>query len=128
MDRLEGSIRDAIGPEYGFDIYRIGDHYKFFRDLRDQYAVLRDGLFLPLHVKPQTARVASFCRYGEGEVFIVLTSLDSEHASVSMSLDELLIPIHCMGSRAQKDAGLWDVHYIRTDTRFLVWDWSRDDA
>lgn len=125
---MEGSIRDSIGPEYGFDLHRIGDHYKFFRDLRDQYAVLRDGLFLPLHVKPQTTRVASFCRYGEGEMFIVLTSFDSEPASVSLSLDELLIPIHWMGNHTPKDTGLWDVHYIRNDTRFLVRGWRWGDA
>ena len=50
METLENGVREAIGPEYGFDIHHMDAHYRYFRDLRKQYPVLIDGYYLPLHV------------------------------------------------------------------------------
>ena len=120
LDRLEGDVRASIGPQYGFDLRRIGDHYAFFRDLRKRYAVLREGQFIPLHVMPVGAKVAAFCRFDEGEIFIVVASFESEPTTVSLGLDELLLPLHWMQKHSREDTGLWSVHFVRKDTRVLV--------
>lgn len=120
LDRLEDDVRASIGPQYGFDLRRISDHYKFFRELRARYAVLREGEFIPLHVKPITAKVAAFCRFREGEIFIVVASFESEPTTVSLGLDELLLPLHWMQEHSREDAGLWAVHFVQKDMRVLV--------
>ena len=128
LDRLEGDVRASLGPQYGFDLRRIGDHYKFFRGLRKEYSVLHDGQFFPLHVRPITAKVAAFCRFLQSEIFIVVASFESEPTTVSLELNELALPLHWMGEHLREDKGLWAVHFVQKDTHVLVrWSESYQD-
>lgn len=47
---MEGDIREAIGPQYGFDLQHIDAHYRYFRAMRKEHTVLIDGDYIPLHV------------------------------------------------------------------------------
>ena len=51
---MEGDIREAIGPQYGFDLRHIDAHYRYFRTLRKEHAVLVEGDYIPLHVRSES--------------------------------------------------------------------------
>lgn len=125
---MEDSVRTELGPQYGFDIYQMNQHYQFFRSLRKEHPVLQQGGFLPLHIKPSTLRVLSFCRYDKGNIFLVIASFESEPQRVSLCLDELLIPIYNMSMMINHSYyivttstnGLWIVHNLREDSTCMV--------
>lgn len=125
---MEDSVRTELGPQYGFDIYQMNQHYQYFRSLRKRYPVLQQGAFFPLHIKPSTLRVLSFCRYNKDSIFLVITSFESEPQHVSLCLDELLIPIYNMGMRIEPSSylvttstnGLWIVQNLREDSTCMV--------
>ena len=48
---MEGDIREAIGPQYGFDLRHIDAHYRYFRK---EHAVLVEGDYIPLHVRSES--------------------------------------------------------------------------
>ena len=119
MDPLEDKVRQAIGPEYGFDLSHIHDHYSYFRGIRSKYPILQTGHFFPLHIKPMVSHVLAFCRYDKDELFIVVTSFEPEPCVVSLALDELLIPMH-MQDEQMTSEGLWIVNRIREETSCMV--------
>ena len=43
-----------------------------------------------------TARVAAYCRFLQNEIIVILASFETEPISISLPLDELLLPIHRM--------------------------------
>lgn len=102
MNPLENKVRDQIGPEFGFDLRHMNDHYAYFREIRSKYEILSRGSFIPLHVKPMALRVVAFCRYLKNELFIVVASFEPEPCVVSLSLDELLIPMNLSYERKSK--------------------------
>ena len=102
LNPLENKVRDQIGPEFGFDLRHMNDHYNYFREIRSKYEILSRGNFLPLHVKPMALRVVAFCRYLKNELFIVVASFESEPCVVSLSLDELLIPMNLSNESKSK--------------------------
>lgn len=102
MNPLESKVREQIGPEFGFDLRHINDHYAYFREIRSKYEVLSHGNFFPLHVKPMALRVVAFCRYIKNELFIVVASFETEPCVVSLSLDELLVPMKLSNGRKSK--------------------------
>ena len=102
LNPLENKVRDQIGPEFGFDLRHMNDHYAYFREIRSKYEILSRGNFLPLHVKPMALRVVAFCRYLKNELFIVVASFESEPCVVSLSLDELLIPMNLSNESKSK--------------------------
>lgn len=87
----------------------MNDHYNYFREIRSKYEVLSQGNFFPLHVKPMALRVVAFCRYLKNELFIVVASFESEPCTVSLSLDELLVPMKLANGRKSKSEDSIDI-------------------
>ena len=91
-----------MGPQYGFDLFQINQHYDYFRSLRNDYPILERGSFLPLHLKPSSMKILAFCRYEQDSIFIVITSFEAEPQQVTLCLDELYLPILNMSSIVYK--------------------------
>ena len=126
---MEQSVRSVIGPQYGFDTQKIDRHYRYFRDLQKQYPVLQSGSFLPLHINPSSLKLFSYCRYDHDSLFIVIASFESEPHSISLSFDELFIPLSTICNESlfviiiivdSFPSNYWTVHYIREDKTCLV--------
>ena len=60
---MEGDIREAIGPQYGFDLQHIDAHYRYFRTLRKEHTVLVEGDYIPLHVRSGSGIDIRFSRW-----------------------------------------------------------------
>jgi glycogen synthase len=129
IERETKYARD-LGPEFGFDLTKIKNHYKHRRDLRHEQEVLRKGELIPLVLRHEHGwhkQVMVFSRWLRDEVAIIAINFNDHPVSgyldlknLSSKMDEMEGVIYSIGKWFSpetdeyyfKEELILDQHYI----------------
>ena len=92
-----------IGPQYGFDLSKIGGHYEHRRQLRMKLEVLRTGKLVPLlaeHSEGFHSHVLSFARVAKNEMALIATNFNEFNVYFSINLRNLKFIFDELGQEA----------------------------
>mmetsp|Transcript_22796 Transcript_22796/g.22534 ORF Transcript_22796/g.22534 Transcript_22796/m.22534 type:complete len:1013 (+) Transcript_22796:2043-5081(+) len=92
LKEKEEKYQKEIGPEYGFDLQKIKNHYIHRRSMRHEKDVLKYGELIPLVMKHEHGwhkQVLTFARYMPDEIAIVAINLNEHPVKGYLDLSAL---------------------------------------
>lgn len=91
--RKKEEVDKQLGPQFGFDLNRIGEHYEHRRRLRRERPVLRFGQMVMLDAKHSEGThpyILAFARFSLSETAVIATNFTDRNVSFYIDLRNLL--------------------------------------
>jgi len=99
----QAGFNHDIGPQFGFDLNKIGLHYEHRRQIRQKLEVLRTGKLVSLlaeHQEGLHSHVLSFARVAKNEMAIIATNFNEFNVYFSINLKNLKFLFDELGQEA----------------------------